>query len=129
MLSPPAMMRSKPCAKRCGFRPIISLCASTSAKAPRNRSLNTGSCSSVKVEKPRMSPKSSARTTRPGRVPADLASEGIPYTIGRYSFLGRLDRDPATADSVTGVWAHVPLGSGRVQRRRFPMNLDIFDFH
>jgi Peptidase family M23 len=61
--------------------------------------------------------------------PADLASEGIPYTIGRYSFLGRLDRDPATADSVTGVWAHVPLGSGRVQRRRFPMNLDIFDFH
>ena len=70
-----------------------------------------------------------AQAAAAGDAPADLASEGVPYTIDRSSFVGQLARDPAAADSVTGVWAHLPLGSGRLLQRRFPMNLDIFDFH
>jgi Peptidase family M23 len=60
--------------------------------------------------------------------PADLASEGLPYVIDGYSVAGRMDRDPAEADSVTGIWAHEPLGAGRVETGRFPLNLDIVDF-
>jgi len=60
--------------------------------------------------------------------PADLASEGLPYVIDGYNVVAHLDRDPAKANSISGVWAHEPLGEGTVQSGRFPLNLDIIDF-